>query len=89
MTGPFTGPRPGSYPPIPNEVRPRHAVKMQLQPGSHGFPPAPTIRFLGDAPTFLLDLNLTHGDTASFFLNGELFIAFFGPEGVVDVTVKK
>jgi len=44
---------------------------------------------LGDAPAFLLDLNLTHGDTASFFLNGELFIAFFGPEGVVDVKVKK
>jgi cytochrome P450 len=48
-----------------------------------------TLRFLRDTPAFLLDLQNTYGESASFFLNGELFIAFFGPEGVVDVTVKK
>jgi len=44
---------------------------------------------LRDTPRFLLDLNRRYGDSASFFLNGELFIAFFGADGVVDVTVKK
>ena len=40
-------------------------------------------------PKFLLDLHRTHGDAATFFLGGELFIAVFSPEAVVDVTVKK
>jgi cytochrome P450 len=37
----------------------------------------------------LLDLQNKYGDTASFFLGGELFIAFFSPEGVTDILVKK
>ena len=89
MTRPFTAPRPASYAPMPKPIRTRRSAKTDLPPGPTGFPGALTLRFLRDTPAFLLDLQTTYGDTASFFLNGELFIAFFGPEGVVDVTVKK
>ena len=89
MTRPFSAPRPASYAPMPKPIRTRRSAKTDLPPGPTGFPGALTLRFLRDTPAFLLDLQTTYGDTASFFLNGELFIAFFGPEGVVDVTVKK
>ncbi|MEY2848778.1 MAG: hypothetical protein RI885_1443, partial [Actinomycetota bacterium] len=48
-----------------------------------------TARFLRDTPGALLGMHRRYGDAASFFINGELFLAVFGPEGVVDVTVKK
>jgi len=88
MTRPFTAPRPASYPPMPKPVRSRRALDS-LPTGPRGLPGSLTLRFLRDTPAFLLDLHRTYGDSASFFLNGELFIAFFGADGVVDVTVKK
>ncbi len=88
MTSPFTAPRPASYAPMPKPVRSRQSHRS-LPPGPRGFAGSLTLRFLRDTPRFLLDLNRSYGDSASFFLNGELFIAFFGAEGVVDVTVKK
>ena len=38
---------------------------------------------------FLLGLHREYGDAASFFLMGELFVAVFTPEAVVDVTVRE
>jgi cytochrome P450 len=89
VTRPFTAPRPASYAPMPKPIRSRRSLTAELPPGPRGFPGSITARFLRDTPAFLLDLHRTYGDTASFFLNGELFFAFFGPEGVIDVTVKK
>jgi cytochrome P450 len=88
MTSPFTAPRPASYAPMPKPVRSRR-TQPALPPGPRSFPGSLTLRFLRDTPRFLLDLHRSYGDSASFFLNGELFIAFFGADGVVDVTVKK
>ena len=88
MTSPFTAPRPASYAPMPKPVRSRRS-HPSLPPGPRGVPGSLTLRFLRDTPRFLLDLHRTYGDSTSFFLNGELFIAFFGADGVVDVTVKK
>jgi cytochrome P450 len=48
-----------------------------------------TLRFIANTPKFLLDLHHRYGNSASFFLGGELFYAVFSPEAVVDVTVKK
>ncbi len=73
---------------MPKPVRSRRS-QVSLPPGPRGIPGSLTLRFLRDTPAFLLDLHRTYGQTVSFFLNGELFIAFFGPDGVVDVTVKK
>ncbi|WP_309620265.1 cytochrome P450 [Salinibacterium sp.] len=89
MTRPFTAPRPESYAPMPKPIRTRRSLTTDLPPGPRGFPVSITAQFLRDAPAFLLGLHRTYGDTASYFLNGELFFAFFGPEGVIDVTVKK
>lgn len=89
MMRPFTAPRPASYAPMPKPIRARHSATAELPAGPRGFPGSLTLRFLRDTPAFLLDLHRTYGDTASFFLNGELFIAFFGADGVLDVTVRK
>jgi cytochrome P450 len=74
---------------MPRPIRSRRSVTTELPPGPRGFPGSITARFLRDAPGFLVQLHRTYGDTTSFFLNGQLFFAFFGPEGVTDVTVKK
>ena len=87
MASPFTTARPQSYAPVPDPVRSRGG--RSLPPGPSTFPGGVALKFFRDTPKFLLDLQRDHGDAASFFLSGELFIAFFSPEGVVDVTVKK
>ena len=88
MPRPYSSKRPVDYPATPSPVRHRRGLGA-LPPGPRGFGPALTLRFLADTPKFLLDLHRTHGDAATFFLGGELFIAVFSPEAVVDVTVKK
>jgi cytochrome P450 len=85
---PYSAKRPVDYPATPSPVRHRRGLGA-LPPGPRGFGPALTLRFLADTPKFLLDLHRTHGDAATFFLGGELFIAVFSPDAVVDVTVKK
>lgn len=89
MTLPFSAERPREYAPIPPPIRRRRDVTVALPPGPRTLPGGLTARFLRDTPAFLLDLHRTYGDVASFWLNGQLFYAFFSPEGVVDVTVKK
>ncbi|MBA4247175.1 MAG: cytochrome [Microbacterium sp.] len=89
MTLPFSAERPREYAPIPPPIRRRRDVAVALPPGPRTLPGGLTARFLRDTPAFLLDLHRTYGDVASFWLNGQLFYAFFSPEGVVDVTVKK
>jgi cytochrome P450 len=88
MPLPFTAPRPPAYAPIPPPIRRRRAVAGPLPPGPRTLPGGLTLRFLRDTPRFLLDLHRRYGDVATFWLNGQLFYAFFSPEGVVDVTVK-
>lgn len=88
MARPFTAERPVEYPPKPAPVRSRRNLSG-LPPGPRDRSPLLTLRFLSNTPKFLLDLYRTYGDRASFFLGGELFIAVFSPEAVVDVTVKK
>lgn len=87
MSRPFTAPRPADYAPMPKAIR-RRGTHV-LPPGPRGLPGSLTGHFLRDAPGYLLGLHRDYGDTTAFFLNGELFFAFFGPEGVTDVTVKK
>lgn len=89
MTLPFSAPRPVEYAPVPRPVRTRRAAGRDLPPGPRSFPGGLTARFLRDTPAFVLDLHRRYGDVSSFWLNGQLFYAFFSPEGVVDVTVKK
>ncbi len=89
MPLPFTAPRPAAYAPVPPPVRRRRSVSTPMPPGPRTIPGGLTVRFLRDTPAFLLDLHRTYGDVASFWLNGQLFYAFYSPEGVVDVTVKK
>ena len=89
MTLPFSAERPREYAPIPPPIRRRRDVTVALPPGPRTLPGGLTARFLRNTPAFLLDLHRTYGDVASFWLNGQLFYAFFSPEGVVDVTVKK
>lgn len=88
MVRPFAAPRPVDYAPIPAPIGARAATGLPLPPGPRGLPGALLPRFLRDTPGFLLDLHRRHGDAASFFLMGELFIAVFAPEAVVDVTVR-
>lgn len=88
MTRPFDAVRPVEYPVKPVAIRSRRAL-VNLPPGPKGKSPLLTIKFIANTPRFLLDLSKKYGDSASFFLGGELFIAFFGPEAVTDVTVKK
>ena len=89
MTLPFTAARPAAYAPVPPPIRSRRAVRAPLPPGPRGVPGVTLARFLRDSPAFILDLHRTYGDNSCFFLNGELFYAFFSPEGVMDVTVKQ
>ena len=89
MTLPFSAERPREYAPIPSPVRRRRDAPADLPAGPRTLPGGLTARFLRDTPAFLIDLHRTYGDVASFWLNGQLFYAFFSPEGVVDVTVKK
>jgi len=88
MTLPFSATRPVEYAPIPRPVRSRRAAGAALPPGPKALPGALTARFLKDTPAFLHNLLLEYGETSSFFINGQLFYAFFSPDGVVDVTVK-
>ena len=87
MTSPFMSARPAVYAPKPRPVRSR--AGLGLPPGPRMIPGALAVKFLTDAPRFLAGLQRDYGDVTSFFLNGELFFAFFSPAAVVDVTVKK
>lgn len=89
MTRPFAAPRPEVYPRVPPPVRSRRATRGPLPPGPRGLPGVALPAFARDTPRFLLDLHRTHGDAASFFLMGELFLAMFSPDAVVDVTVRR
>jgi len=85
---PYSAERPIEYPAKPQPVRSKKRL-ADLPKGPKSRGGLLTIRFLQDTPKFLLELQNNYGDSASFFLGGELFIAFFSPEGVVDVLVKK
>jgi cytochrome P450 len=89
MVRPYAAPRPVEYAPIPDPIDARTASGLALPPGPRGLPGALLPRFLRDTPGFLLGLHHRYGDAASFFLMGELFIAVFTPEAVVDVTVRR
>lgn len=88
MVRPYTAERPVEYPAKPAPIRSRRGL-AGLPPGPKDFPGLLTLKFAADTPGFLLNLQRTYGDAASFFLGGQLFIAVFSPEAVVDVTVKK
>jgi cytochrome P450 len=88
MARPYTAERPVEYPAKPKAIRSKKGL-ANLPKGPNSLGGLLTLRFLSDTPKFLLDLQNKYGDTASFFLGGELFIAFFSPEGVTDVLVKK
>jgi len=88
MARPFAAERPQEYPAKPAPIRSRTGLS-NLPPGPRDRSPLLTLRFIANTPKFLLNLYQTYGDASSFFLGGELFIALFSPEAVVDVTVKK
>jgi cytochrome P450 len=88
MMRPFAAERPVEYPAKPAPIRSRQGLS-HLPAGPWDRSPLLTIKFIANTPKFLLNLYQTYGDQASFFLGGELFIAVFSPEAVVDVTVKK
>ena len=88
MMRPFAAERPLEYPAKPAPIRSRQGLS-HLPAGPRDRSPLLTIKFITNTPKFLLNLYQTYGDQASFFLGGELFIAVFSPEAVVDVTVKK
>ena len=89
MTRAYSAARPAEYPARPEPRRLREFDARELPPGPRKFPGQLTIEFSLDTPGFLLDLHRRYGDAASFSLAGELFIAVFNPEAVVDVLVKK
>lgn len=89
MSLPFNSTRPVEYAPIPRPVRSRRGAGGVLPPGPRTLPGALTARFLKDTPAFLRSLLADYGETSCFFLNGQLFYAFFSPEAVIDVTVKR
>lgn len=90
LTRPFTNPRPSSYAKVPPAVRSRKKLKTSLPPGPVGrFPGELLWSFQKDTPAFLVQLRESYGDSSSFFLNGELFIALFSPEMVYQVTTSK
>ena len=89
MSLPFNFTRPVEYAPIPRPVRSRRGAGGVLPPGPRTLPGALTVRFLKDTPAFLRSLLADYGETSCFFLNGQLFYAFFSPEAVIDVTVKR
>ena len=88
MMRPFAAERPVEYPVKPAPIRSRQGLS-HLPTGPRDRSPLLTIRFIANTPKFLLNLYRNYGDQASFFLGGELFVAVFSPEAVVDVTVKK
>ncbi len=88
MMRPFAAERPVEYPAKPAPIRSRQGLS-HLPAGPRDRSPLLTLKFIANTPKFLLNLYQTYGDQASFFLGGELFIAVFSPEAVVDVTVKK
>lgn len=88
MARPFAAERPIEYPATPAPIRSRKGLS-HLPPGPRDRSALLTIKFIANTPKFLIDLYRTYGDASSFFLGGELFIAVFSPEAVVDVTVKK
>lgn len=85
---PFAAPRPTEYPSKPAPIKSRSGL-AHLPPGPRDRSPLLTFKFIANTPQFLLNLYHTHGNASSFFLGGELFLAVFSPEAVVDVTVKK
>lgn len=85
---PFAAPRPTEYPSKPAPIKSRSGLS-HLPPGPRDRSPLLTFKFIANTPQFLLNLYRTHGNASSFFLGGELFLAVFSPEAVVDVTVKK
>lgn len=90
MAKPFDAIRPVEYPQKPEPVRKsRRALGGNLPAGPRQIPGLLTVQFLLDTPNFLLNLHRKYGDAASFSLAGELFIAVYTPEAVVDVLVKK
>jgi len=88
MARPYTSVRPAEYPQTPVAIRSKKAFAY-LPDGPKRFGGLLTLRFIADTPKFLLGLQREYGQSASFLLGGELFIAVFSPEAVVDVTVKK
>jgi cytochrome P450 len=85
---PFLDARPVEYPAVPKPVR--------TIPAGYDLPAGPsnhlgllTWRFVKDTPGFLRGLLDNYGEAATFFLRGELFVAMFSPDAVVDVNVKK
>lgn len=90
LSRPFTAPRPTSYARIPPAVRSRRRLRKALPPGpSSKFPGELLWNFQKDTPAFLMNLREKYGDASSFFLNGQLFIALFGPEMAYQVTTSK
>ena len=89
VTRAYSATRPPEYPAKPAPRRLRDFDAGALPPGPRKFPGQLTVEFSLDTPGFLLDLHRKYGDAASFSLAGELFIAVFNPEAVVDVLVKK
>ncbi len=87
---PFENPRPDAYKPIPPAITRKKAKSLNLPPG-----PNPllsdllTLTFLFNTPNFLRKMQKKYGDTCSFFLSRELFIAAFSPQGVYEVTISK
>lgn len=81
-------PRPIEYPAKPAPIRSRKNLS-RMPKGPRDLSGLLTLSFLKDTPGFLLRQQRTYGDQCSFFLGGELFIAFFDPESVIDVLVKK
>ncbi len=90
LSRPFTAPRPTSYARIPPAVRSRRRLRKALPPGPNSkFPGELLWNFQKDTPAFLINLREKYGDASSFFLNGQLFIALFGPEMAYQVTTSK
>lgn len=90
LSRPFTAPRPTSYARIPPAVRSRRRLRKALPPGPNSkFPGELLWNFQKDTPAFLMNLREKYGDASSFFLNGQLFIALFGPEMAYQVTTSK
>lgn len=85
---PFADVRPVDYPAVPKPVR---AIPpgFSLPPGPKNMGGLLTWRFVKDTPGFLRGLLDTYGEASMFFLRGEMFVAMFSPEAVVDVNVKK
>ena len=88
-SAPFTAPRPESYPQIPSPVsRSQWRSLRQPIPGPNPtFSDLLTATFIINTPRFLLKQQRRYGDYVAFFLNRQLFIGLFSPQGVHEVTV--